>query len=113
NAVYAAAFPSLTILAQTETAKLIALRVPPYLADYPHRLERFQKQLDSGKGADGKALTPEQKEDLQNAVAGGSDASNAVSAEFRGLTVRAPDVTFDREMDVDLGHRQVQLKFLG
>jgi len=36
-----------------------------------------------------------------------------ISAEFRNLQIKAPDLAFDRELDVDLGNRQVQLKFLG
>jgi glyoxylase-like metal-dependent hydrolase (beta-lactamase superfamily II) len=51
NAAYADAFASLAIIAQTETARLIALRVPPYLAEYPHRLERFQRRLEQIKTA--------------------------------------------------------------
>jgi glyoxylase-like metal-dependent hydrolase (beta-lactamase superfamily II) len=113
NAEYAAAFPALAIVAHTETAKLMALRVPPYLSDYPHRLERFQKQLDNGKDQSGRRLTDEEKEDLKNAVAGGRAASDTVSAEFRGLTPRIPDITFDNDFEIDLGHRHVQLKHLG
>jgi cyclase len=113
NAAYAGAFPSLAIVSQTETARLMALRVPPYLAEYPHRMERFQQQLDTGKDSSGNPLTAEDREDLQNAVAGGKAASEAISLEFRDLKMRIPDVTFDREMEIDLGHRTVQLMFLG
>ena len=112
NSAYADAFPGVTIIAQTETANLMALRIGSYLSDYPHRMERFQQQLDSGKDLSGKPLTEEQKQDLKNAVAGGKAASDAVSAEFRGLKPKAPDVTFDHELDLDLGNRKVQLKFL-
>jgi glyoxylase-like metal-dependent hydrolase (beta-lactamase superfamily II) len=71
----------------------------------------FQKELDTGKHSSGTPLTDEEKEDLKNAI--GKAASDAVSAEFRGLKVKVPDITFDRELDVDLGNREVQLKFLG
>jgi cyclase len=103
----------LTIIAQTETAKLMALRVPFYLSQYPHRNEIFQLQIDSGKSPGETPLTAREIEDLKNAVAGGKAASEAVSAEFRGLKVKAPDVSFDHELDVDLRHREVQLKYLG
>jgi cyclase len=76
-------------------------------------MEKFQKELDTGKHPGGTPLTDEEKEDLKNAVAGGKAASDAVSAEFRGLKVKVPDITFDHELDVDLGNREVQLKFLG
>ncbi len=113
NAAYAAAFPSVTIVAQTETAKLISLRVTPFLAEYPLRLMRFQQQLDTGKDPDGKPLSEDAKQDLKNAVAGGKAANDAVSAEFRDLKPRIPDLTFDSELNLDLGNREVQLKHLG
>lgn len=113
NAAYAAAFPALSILAHTETAKLIALRVAPYLAEYPQRLATFQKQLDSGKDPDGRPLTEDEKQDFKNAIAGGKAANDVVSAEFRDLKLTIPNLTFDHELDVDLGNRQVQLKYLG
>ena len=113
NAVYAKAFPGITIIAQSETAKLIALRNPSYLSEYPHRMETFEKEIATGKNTSGVPLTNEEKQDLQNAVAGGKSASDAISAEFRDLKVKVPDVTFDRELDIELGDREVQLKFLG
>jgi cyclase len=113
NASYADAFPTITIIAQTETAKLIALRVAPYLSEYPQRMETFQKELDTGKYPSGTPLTESEKEDLKNAIAGGKAAADAVSAEFRDLKVKVPDVTFDHELDIDLGNRKVQLKYLG
>lgn len=113
NSVYADAFPGIAIIAQTQTAKLIGLRVTSYIAEYPQRLERFQQELDSGKDPNGRPLSNDEKEDLKNAVAGGKAANDEVSAEFRGLKTRVPDVTFDHELGVNLGNREVQLKFLG
>jgi cyclase len=113
NTAYADAFPAITIIAQTETAKLIALRVASYLSEYPHRLETFQREVDTGKSPSGTSLTEDEKQDLRNAIAGGKAANDAVSAEFRDLKVKVPDVTFDHELDIDLGNRKVQLKYLG
>jgi len=113
NAAYADAFPALTIIAQTETAKLIALRNASYLSEYSHRMERFQREIDTGKYPSGTPLTESEIEDLKNAVKGGQAASDAVSAEFRDLKVKIPDVTFDHELDANLGNREVQLKYLG
>jgi cyclase len=113
NAAYAEAFPAVTVIAQTETAKLMALRIASYLAEYPHRMETFQKEIDTGKYPSGTPLTESEIEDLKNAVKGGKAAGDAVSAEFRDLKIKLPDVTFDHELNVDLGNREVQLKFLG
>jgi cyclase len=113
NAVYTEAFPALAIIAQKETANMMALRIAPYLSEYPHRRELFQQEIDSGKYPSGTPLTQSEIEDLKSAVKGGKAASDAVSAEFRDLKVKLPDVTFDHELNLDLGNRQVQLRYLG
>jgi cyclase len=113
NSIYAEAFPSVAIISQAETARLIPLRVSAYLAEYPTRMERFQHELDTGKDPGGRLLTDAEKEDLKIAVSGGKAAHETVSVEFRNLKVKVPDLAFDRSLDVDLGGRQVQLKFLG
>ena len=113
NASYAEAFPGISIIAQTETAKLIPIRVTAYVAEYPTRIERFQREIDTGKDPGGRQLSGAEIEDLKVAVSGGKEASEVISAEFRSLQIKAPDLAFDHELDVDLGHRQVQLKFLG
>ena len=76
-------------------------------------MERFQQQLDSGKDSSGKPLTAEDREDLQNAAGRRQRGQRRDPLEFRDLKVRVPDVTFDRELDIDLEHREAQLKFLG
>jgi glyoxylase-like metal-dependent hydrolase (beta-lactamase superfamily II) len=113
NAAYTDAFPAITIVSQTETAKQMAFRINAYLSEYPQRMERFQQQLDTGNDPSGRPLSAEEKEDLKNAIAGGKAASEIVSKEFRGLKIKVPDVTFDHELDLDLGNRVVQLKYLG
>src|SRR5215471_16837016 len=65
NAAYADAFPGVTVIAQTETAKLMALRIGPYLAEYPYRMEKFQKALDTGKDENDRPLSEDEKEDLK------------------------------------------------
>jgi len=109
NASYAAAFPAITIIAQTETAKLMAAYQPGYLSGYLQRAVGFQKQIETGKDEDGIPLTDIGRRDLKKAIAG----SDAVWAEFRDLKLKAPDVTFDHELEVDLGNRDVQLEYLG
>ncbi|HMG87986.1 MAG TPA: MBL fold metallo-hydrolase [Terracidiphilus sp.] len=113
NSAYSDAFPGIAILAQVETAGLIGLRVGRYLSEYPGRIQRFQQQLDIGTNPDGKALTEDEKQDLKNAIAGGKAASDAVSAEFLNLKPKFPNVTFEHELNLNLGNREVQLKFLG
>jgi len=113
NAAYRDAFPGLVVVAQTETRKEIAGYNSYWFEHFPGRAERMQKLIDSGKNTEGKALTPNEIQELKTAVGG----IQPVWAEFKLLSARlaelTPDVTFEREMIIDLGNREVQLKHLG
>jgi cyclase len=109
NRAYADAFPGISIIAQAETLRTMKLRQPPFVAQYQERAVRFQKELDEGKDGAGNPLSEVGRQDLRDAIAG----SNAVWPEFRELKLRFPDVTFDKEMNIDLGNRVVELKYLG
>ncbi|MGA8144225.1 MAG: MBL fold metallo-hydrolase [Candidatus Acidiferrales bacterium] len=109
NRAYAEAFPGIAIVAQTETAALMKQRQPSFVEQYRDRAVRFQNELDTGKDPAGNTITEVGRQDLRNAIAG----SDAVWPEFRELKLRFPDVTFDREMDIELGNRRVELKYLG
>jgi cyclase len=109
NAAYAETFPGLTIVAQAQTAKMMALREPAELTDYQKGIAAYQRQFDTGKDAAGQPLSELGKADLKTAIAG----SAAVWKEFQNLKPRYPDLTFEHELDLDLGGRTVELKFLG
>jgi cyclase len=113
NAAYRDAFPGLIVLAQTETRNQIAGYNPQWFERFPGRAVRFQKMIDSGKDAGGKALTPIEIQELKTAAAG----IQPVWSEFQPLAARlielTPDVAFEGEMSIDLGGREVQLKHLG
>lgn len=113
NAAYRDAFPGLVVLAQTETRNQIAGYNPYWFERFPGRAERIQKMIDSGKDADGKALTPNEIQELKTAVAG----IQPVWTEFKLLSGRlaelTPDIAFEREMTIDLGNREVQVMHLG
>ncbi|HKS26903.1 MAG TPA: MBL fold metallo-hydrolase [Pyrinomonadaceae bacterium] len=109
NGVYAEAFPGLAIIAQAETRKQIEGYNPGWFARFPRRVEIFRQRLESGKDANGRPLTETEKKEFEKAIAGVAP----VQAEFKTLVDRFPNVTFDREMAVDLGGREVQIKHLG
>ena len=109
NATYAAAFPNVQIIAQMATQKVIADFNPGAVIRYPQREERFKKILETGKLADGTPLTPADREDYQHALAGLS----GTLAEFKNATQLVPNVGFDRELNIDLGNRMVEIRFLG
>ena len=109
NGTYAEAFPQLQIIAQLETRKQMEGYNPGWFAKYPQRAVRFRQFLETGKDADGKPLTEIQKKDYATALAG----IEPVGAEFKSIVDRLPNLTFEHELNINLGNREVQIKFLG
>jgi cyclase len=109
NAEYAAAFPNVQIIAHVATQKIIAAFNPGAIERYPTRAERFRKILDSGKDPDGKPLTEGDRKDYQKAL----DGLASVVAEMKTASQVIPNVSFDSALNVDLGKRRVEIKFLG
>jgi glyoxylase-like metal-dependent hydrolase (beta-lactamase superfamily II) len=109
NGVYAEAFPGLNIIAQVETRRQSEGYNPGWFARFPGRAEIFKQRLESGKDAQGRTLTETEKREYEKAIAG----IEPVQAEFRKLVDRAPNMTFDSELNIDLGNREVQIKHLG
>jgi len=109
NATYAAAFPSIQIVAQASTRDIIAAFNPGAVSRYPDRAERFKKVLDSGKNPDGRPLTDGERRDYERSLAGLAP----VVAEMKNAVQLVPNVAYSQEMDIDLGGRLVQLRFLG
>ena len=109
NATYAAAWPGIQIVAHAHTLKEIAEYNPGAVERYPQRRERFQKVLASGKDENGKPLSEADRLDYQHSLAG----LDGVLAEFKDAKQLPPNVSYDHEMTVDLGNREVQIKFLG
>ncbi len=109
NATYAAAFPGIQIVAQRATTKMVAGFNPGAVLRYPSRAEFYKKILDSGKLPDGSALTDARRRDVERSFNG----TSVVVAELKGATQLPPNVVFDHELDIDLGNRPVQIKFLG
>jgi cyclase len=109
NATYAAAFPNLQIVAQSATRKTIAEFNQGAVDRYPKRRERFQKMLDSGKDEDGRPLDGATIRDLRKSIAG----LDPVIAEFKDARQLPPNVSFDNELNIDVGHREILIRFLG
>ena len=109
NATYAAAFPNVQIIAHVATQKIIADFNPGAVERYPTRAEIFKKILDSGKDPDGKSLTEGERRDYQKAL----DGLAPVVSEMKNTAQLVPNISFDRSLNIDLGNRQVEIKFLG
>jgi glyoxylase-like metal-dependent hydrolase (beta-lactamase superfamily II) len=109
NGTYAAAFPGLSIVAHIETARQSSGYNPGWFARFPKRGERMQQILDAGKDGNGKVLTEGDRKEYAEAIAG----LEPVQKEFAAITDRSPNLTFDSELRLDLGNREVQIKWLG
>jgi glyoxylase-like metal-dependent hydrolase (beta-lactamase superfamily II) len=109
NSTYVQAFPAAQIIAQRATAKTIAAFNPGAVERYPKREQRFRQVLDSGKNPDGTPLTEGDRKDYEQAIAGLAP----VVAEMKGTVQAMPTLVFDEALDVDLGGRIAQVRFLG
>lgn len=109
NGSYWDAFPGLSIVAHTETARQIGGYNPGWFERFPKRGDRLKQFVDSGKDANDKPLTDAEKKEYADAIAG----IVPVQAEFAKIVDRSPTLTFSSEMGVDLGGREVKIMFLG
>jgi cyclase len=110
---YRAAFPNIFILSTPYTRKMIqdrAIRdLDESIKGYPDYAADMRKAVERGTDRSGKPYAPEYKDYLTKFA----EAIDAAVAEFKQVKLLLPDSTFDRDLDVYLGKRQVQLKFLG
>ncbi len=109
NYIYWDAFPQLSIIAHVETQKQIEGYVSTFMPRYLKTTADMRQRLATGKAEDGQPLTDEARKKLQETIA----AREQVEAEFKGFVKRTPNLAFDQELNLDLGNREVQLKFLG
>ena len=109
NGVYWEAFPQLSIVAHRETAKQSANYNPGWFERFPRRADALRRVLNDGKDANGKVLSDGEKKEYEDAIKG----LDPVYAEFKALTDKTPTLTFDSELTIDLGNREVQIKHVG
>src|SRR5262249_35776416 len=109
NGLYVQAFPYVQVVAQKETQRLIRDVNPAAIARYPLRKERTEQALATGKKADGSPLTEGERKRYEQRLAG----LGPTLAELRAGVDFAPNVAFERSLDIDLGGRAVQVRFLG
>ncbi len=117
NTAYMEAFPGLEIIAQTNTARFMDDENPTFAANVvdPNGrpttviLPSLKKQLASGRDDDGKPLSSQDKAMLPQQIA---DVENEI-ADYRTFKYQPPTLTFDHELTLDIGNREVQVKHLG
>lgn len=109
NSLYADAFPGLAIAAHTVTPELEEEMDAPIRARYCGRVAVLEDQLTRGKGADGKKLRDEERKAMNEELAGRRE----VLQEFATYAPVHPSATFSNAMTIDLGGRDVHLRFYG
>jgi len=109
NATYAEAFPNLSIIAHSQTRIMMEGYLGGWYARHGKEIEKLRQEVASGQSPDGKALTPAQLSEARSDLSG----EEQVVAEFPNFVPRLPDMTFEREMNLNLGNRPVEIKFLG
>ena len=65
--------------------------------------------MNDGKDPNGKVLTEGEKKEYEEAIKG----LEPVQAEFKTLIDKTPNFTFDSELTINLGNREVEIKHLG
>jgi glyoxylase-like metal-dependent hydrolase (beta-lactamase superfamily II) len=109
NRAYMNAFPALTIIAQEETKKDMDLLQPGNMArdakDYAASIAAYKQ----GKNTDGRPLSEDEKKQVQEAL----PSLEQNGADFKALVYQPPTLTFVDKLDIDIGNREVQVKYLG
>jgi cyclase len=114
NAEFAAAYPAAQIVAHRFTADILPTRAArSFGAACREEMRKgsagLREMLRTGKRADGSELNATSRERAQSFVL---DA-DAHATECDRMRLRGADLAFEQSLDIDLGGRLVQLKFLG
>jgi cyclase len=114
NAAYQDAFPGVAIVATTAMRDTAAAQVPAYFertvgSAGAATTDALRSILKTGKKPNGSELTSEDREFYELELVD----YDAWVQEARGTRYVAPTVTFDHEMTVRLGDREVRLLYLG
>src|SRR5580700_9027195 len=109
NKTYMDAFPSLAIIAQEETKKDMDLIQPGNVERAPKEIGAFIAAFKQGKAQDGHTLSEDEKKLYQAMVPN----MEPLLAEFKTMVYQPPTLTFTDKLDINLGNREVQVKYLG
>ena len=113
NRMYMDAFPAVTIIAQLETKKEMdrfgAGSLQREEKDSYGNRQALQKMLETGKLPDGRVLSEEDRKEVIAELARGPK----IIEEMKNVKFQSATLTFERGFSVDLGNREVQVKFLG
>ncbi len=109
NRAYMDAFPALTIIAHVETKKDMDMFGPGSESREEKTTASLQQMLDTGKTKKGRPLTADEKAEVKSALA----QRAPVMEELKAVKFQSATLTFEHGFSVDIGNREVQVKFLG
>jgi glyoxylase-like metal-dependent hydrolase (beta-lactamase superfamily II) len=109
NAEYAKAFPAAAIVAHKQTAELMDVYAPTLAANWIKQATQMRdtavRRLQEGKSSEGKPLTETERASLE-AV---KPQAEQMFIDAKDFVYQAPTLTFDRELTIDLGRREVRI----
>jgi len=113
DAVFRDAFPGVVFVSTTFTRRKMAEKQIPYLRDLEKTdagyVQYLQERVASGKRRDGSPMPDELKRYLESQI----DDVRLEASELAGEEVVLPAVTFEKELRIHLGKREVRVAFLG
>jgi len=109
NAAYMAEFPALTIIAHVETKKEMDRFGPGSAGREEKTIATFRKMLETGKTRDGQVLSDDDKAEVKKALA----RQIQWTEEIREVKFQSATLTFEHDFSIDIGNREVLVKFLG
>jgi len=109
NRIYMDAFPAVTVIAHVETQKEMDLFGPGSAMREEKGLADEKQMLETGKTPDGKPLSDSDKAQLKDDI----PHQTSIMEEIKKIKFQSATMTFEHDFTIDLGNREVQVKFLG
>jgi cyclase len=109
NSVYMESYPAVTILAHAETKKSMDMFGPGSSNREERMNARLQNMLEQGKGPDGQALSADDRAYVKDVL----EKRLPFTEEIKKTRYQSATMTFDHDISIDVGDREVQVKFLG
>ena len=113
NAEYTTVFPGAIVVATEAAAAQIRVQVPPYATTLSKQigpaLETIRETLRTGQKRDGSPISADDRAFFE-VEARDFEAARPAFGDMRYVP---PSLTFDRELHIDLGGRDVRVMFLG
>jgi cyclase len=113
NQEYRAAFPGVQFVAHQEVRTSMVAKALEHqqslVKSYSAAIPRAETRLASGLGRDGKPLTADERADLVFML----PIYRAYLEDFSAVTIVLPTITFDKEITLRLGSREVQVRSFG